>query len=81
MSKRRSFLKSATVLGAASLMPKTSWGNEFTPSIQPKIKPKKLKKGDTIGLVAPGYAIKPEVLEKALATLKDTGFNTYQTER
>lgn len=81
MSKRRTFIKSATVLGAATLLPNTGWGNEFTPSIQPKIKPKKLKKGDTIGLVAPGYAIKPEVLEKALATLKDMGFNTYHTER
>ncbi|RIV72341.1 S66 peptidase family protein [Flagellimonas aequoris] len=81
MSKRRTFIKSATVLGAATLLPNTGWGNELTPSTLSRIKPKKLKKGDTIGLVAPGYAIKPEVLEKALATLKEMGFKTYHTER
>ena len=81
MSKRRTFIKSATVLGAATLLPNTGWGSELTTSTLSRIKPKKLKKGDTIGLVAPGYAIKPEVLEKALATLKEMGFKTYHTER
>jgi len=81
MSKRRTFLKSATVLGATTLLPNTSWGNDSISFTLPKIKPRKLKKGDTIGLVAPGYAIKPEVLEKALATLKEMGFKPFHTNR
>ncbi len=68
-------------MGAATLLPNPSWGNNPTPFALPKIKPKKLKKGDTIGLVAPGYAIKPEVLERALATLKEMGFKTFHTDR
>tara|TARA_R110000868_G_scaffold14075_17_gene65846 strand:+ start:22081 stop:23067 length:987 start_codon:yes stop_codon:yes gene_type:complete len=45
------------------------------------IKPKKLKKGNTIGLIAPGYAIKEEVLEKAKETLREMGFIPYHTHR
>ncbi|WP_318344661.1 S66 peptidase family protein [Flagellimonas baculiformis] len=81
MSKRRSFLKSVTALGATALLPQTGWGNEQRSVPNPIIKPKKLKKGDTIGLVAPGYAIKPEVLQKALDTLEEMGFKTFHTSR
>lgn len=81
MSKRRSFLKSVTALGATTLLPQSGWANG--PQSTPKtiIKPKKLKKGDTIGLVAPGYAIKPETLQKALDTLEKMGFKTFHTDR
>src|SRR5690606_16981914 len=81
MSKRRNFLKSVTVLGATTLLPQTGWGNEPQSIAHPIIKPKKLKKGDTIGLVAPGYAIKPEVLQRALQTLEKMGFKTFHTQR
>lgn len=39
------------------------------------IKPKKLNIGDTIGIIAPSYEMKPEYLEKPVQTLKDMGFN------
>lgn len=81
MSKRRSFLKSATALGAATLFHQTSWGNEPISSPKPKIKPNKLKPGDTIGLVAPGFAIKPEKLYLAMEALGKMGFKTYHTDR
>ncbi len=81
MSKRRSFLKSVTALGATALLHQTGWGNEQQSIPNPIIKPKKLKKGDTIGLVAPGYAIKPEILQKALDTLEEMGFKTFHTSR
>ncbi len=81
MSKRRSFLKSVTALSATTLLPQSGWANKQQSVPKPKIKPKKLKKGDTIGLVAPGYAIKPEVLERALETLDKMGFKTYHTQR
>jgi len=79
MSKRRSFLKSATVLGAATLLHQTSWGNESF--AKTKVKPKKLSPGDTIGLVAPGFAIKLEELYLAVDTLEKMGFKTFYTDR
>ena len=82
MSKRRNFLKSVTAIGAASLLPQTSWGSEPKPStVLPKIKPKKLKIGDTIGLVAPGFAVKSEALYLTLEVLQKMGFKTYHTDR
>lgn len=81
MGKRRNFLKSVTALGAVSLIPTQTWATEPASGLKPKIKPKKLQKGDTIGLVAPGYAIKPEVLERALNALHKMGFKTYHTQR
>lgn len=81
MSKRRSFLKSATALGAATLLHQTTWGNQPFSDPKPKIKPKKLKLGDTIGLVAPGFAIEQEALYLALDTLQKMGFKTYHTDR
>ena len=41
----------------------------------------RLKKGDTIGLIAPGYAVKKETLEEAKNTLVNMGFVPYHTER
>ncbi|MDF0708711.1 S66 peptidase family protein [Flagellimonas okinawensis] len=81
MSKRRSFLKSATVLGAATLLHQTSWGNQPLAQLNTKIKPKKLNPGDTIGLVAPGFAIAEEKLYLAVDTLEKMGFKTYYTDR
>lgn len=68
-------------MGAAVLIPQTGWGNlpKYLP--QPLVKPKRLKPGDTIGLVAPGFAVKPEVLQKALETLVKMGFKTHHTPR
>ena len=82
MSKRRSFLKSATALGAATLLHQTSWGQQpLIPEPKSKIKPNKLRLGDTIGLVAPGFAIAEEALYLAVDTLKKMGFETHYTER
>ncbi|KKN06610.1 hypothetical protein LCGC14_1075500 [marine sediment metagenome] len=43
--------------------------------------PKHLKKGDTIGLIAPGYAVKPNVLSDAKKALREMGFKPYHTQR
>ncbi len=45
------------------------------------IKPPKLKKGDTIGLITPASAIKKEQLIQTKATLKKLGFKSYHTHR
>lgn len=63
-------------------MSQTSVARAIDPSAdRPLIRPKRLKKGDTIGLIAPGYAIKPEILEEAINTLHALGFKTYHTDR
>ena len=69
------------MLGAATLLHQTSWGNKSISFSEPKTKPKKLKPGDTIGLVAPGFAVKPEALYLAEDTLHKMGFKTHYTER
>lgn len=81
MFKRRQFLNSALGFTALGLFPITIYAQ--TPSVRPStnILPKRLKKGDTIGLIAPGYAVKKETLEDAKNTLVSMGFVPYHTER
>ena len=82
MLKRRTFLGNAIGISALSLTPFTLWPNSLTTAqTTNKILPKRLKKGDTIGLVAPGYAIKEEVLEHAKEVLISMGFVPYHTDR
>lgn len=82
MTKRRHFLQSSIALGATTLLPLTAIGNtNKLDDNLPKIKPKKLKKGATIGVIAPGYAVKKEVLETGLAALKNMGFIPVHTQR
>lgn len=74
-------MASALGLAATALIPQI--GSAHTPpiGIPERILPKRLKKGDTIGLIAPGYAVKPKVLEEAKTALKAMGFKPYHTER
>lgn len=48
--------------------------------IKKRIKPNRLKKGDTIGLVAPGSSVTEEKLEKAIKNLENLGFNVHHTK-
>jgi len=82
MKKRRQFFKTALGAGMATLIPSTIFANpQENNSIPTSIKPKALKKGDTIGLIAPGFAVKPEVLIEAKETLKKMGFIPFHTDR
>ncbi len=81
MLNRRSFVNLAALFSATSVL------SHFQPYQIPsnkseiRILPKRLKKGDTIGLIAPGYAAKLEVLQKTIQILKSLGFKTYHTNR
>lgn len=82
MKKRRQFLKNAAGVGMACMAPSFLIGQ--SPSMEKSISPvkaKALKKGDTIGLIAPGFAIAPEVLEQAKETLVKMGFIPFHTDR
>ena len=53
-------------------------GTAIDPTVQkPKILPKRLKKGDLIGLVTPGSPIKKEQLDETIVKLENLGFRTY----
>ncbi len=39
------------------------------------IKPQKLNKGDTIGIIAPSYALKPDDIQNSIQKLQELGFN------
>ena len=65
MNQRRKFIGTALTATAAGLFTaKATAQNLISPSATATIKPKRLKKGDTIGLIAPGYAISTDSLEK-----------------
>ncbi|MCG2462438.1 LD-carboxypeptidase [Flavobacteriaceae bacterium F89] len=81
MAKRRQFLNAALGSIAIGLFPNIFYGQKSRTGTAPKIIPKRLKKGDTIGLIAPGYAVKRETLEEAKSTLVRMGFVPYHTER
>lgn len=80
--KRRTFVNLAAGAGLASLLPSSLNGqtnnNVFR---QGKIKPKQLQKGDTIALIAPGYALAKNKLEQSIKNLKALGFKPYYTNR
>lgn len=82
MKSRRQFCTNIFGISAASLFPFSGMAHTFeTPHDLITLKPKKLKKGDTIGLIAPASAIKSDVLERAKETLKSMGFNPFHTDR
>lgn len=81
--ERRSFLTGTAVAAAAALvLPSAMYAAEPTPSAHPAahrriLKPKALKPGDTIGIIAPASnAEKPADLEEAKTTLEALGFKT-----
>lgn len=72
--KRKNFIKSISLASAAAFIPSGEIANADTAGPLRKIKPKKLKTGDTIGLVAPGSYISEEELQDSINNLKSLGF-------
>ncbi|SHJ28031.1 S66 peptidase family protein [Pseudozobellia thermophila] len=82
MNSRRKFITGAMGATGALFMSQTGFSQAVNNRTdRPVIRPKRLKKGDTIGLIAPGYAIRRDILEEAIGTLHSLGFKTYHTER
>ncbi|MGB3152854.1 MAG: LD-carboxypeptidase [Maribacter sp.] len=78
MQSRRHFFNGIFGLSLSTLFPIPSFSN--TPH-QKRILPKALKKGDTIGLIAPGYMFPSRVLNETLETLKKMEYKPYYTPR
>ncbi len=81
MIKRRQFINLSALLSVSAVLPKTGPVVNHWALSSSKILPKRLKKGDTIGLIAPGYAVKPEVLKEMKDTLTNMGFIPFHTDR
>ncbi len=82
MTKRRDFIKKSTASTLAIAMP-VGFNKNLAYSKKPKeiIRPKRLKKGDVIGLIAPGYSITQEMLENSINAIEAMGMEPYYTKR
>lgn len=82
MITRRSFIKGAGALTALSLAPKqgTALGLSGYKEYTMRILPKRLKPGDTIGLITPSGPITKEQLNSTVSGLRKLGFDTYYEE-
>lgn len=74
-------MAAALGLTATVLAPQQNWAQTILTQNSERILPKRLKKGDTIGLIAPGYSVKPNVLDDAKKALRAMGFKPYHTDR
>lgn len=70
--KRRNFISAVGAVSASLLLPQK---NVFAESSPKTIKPKRLKSGDTIGLVSPGGFITEEQLEESKTNIYSLGFS------
>ena len=70
---RRNFVKKTVVASAVSFLT-LSATQAKAPDDQQIIKPKALKKGDTIGLITPGSAVTRQAFEKAVENIESLGF-------
>ena len=81
MISRKNFIKSAGLLSAAAIIPSMSViaqnDNSIEKPILSKIKPPRLKKGDTIGLVTPAGIITEKQLNSTIAKVEELGFKAY----
>ncbi|MCX2680231.1 LD-carboxypeptidase [Galbibacter sp. EGI 63066] len=86
---RRKFIGRGIQASAISILPASAMG--FSPSTLKNhqiknneddiILPKQLKKGDTVGLIAPGYELSQTALNKAIERVEKMGFKSYHTSR
>lgn len=80
MLNRRKFIISSTATAAGlALLPFSNSIAQFSHSKTRTI-PKRLEKGDVIGLITPGGPITKEQLDECIQQLEDLGFKTYYEE-
>ncbi|MFD0798284.1 LD-carboxypeptidase [Maribacter chungangensis] len=79
---RRNFFTGILGITCAPFLYSFGYKRKKQPAIaQKKILPKALKKGATIGLIAPGYSFSSSTLKLAKKGLKQMGYKTYHTKR
>jgi len=81
--KRRAFIRNSTLLTGVAALSGTSniYGNPNNKiSLPTKIKPSRLRKGDTVGLITPAGYISPKQLDEAIENIESLGFKPYFTK-
>ncbi len=76
---RRTFIRSTSLLSLLLLQ-----GNKFGFQNTTKneiIKPKKIKKGDTVGIISPAGHMRQELLDETIENLDKLGLKSYYTDR
>ena len=76
--KRKDFIKTTAAAGLFTTLPYSSIGRNLTDT--ETIKPKRLKKGDTVGLISPGGFIKETELNESIANIENLGFKVVPGE-
>lgn len=78
---RRKFILTSSILASVSMLRgQLSSTNSSKVRFPEIIKPKKLTKGDTIGLIAPGSAISRKSFEKSLSNIDSLGFKAQYSD-
>ena len=79
MLNRKTFIKSIAMLGGLALFPRVnSFSQTHSKKLSfDKIVPKRLKKGDIIGLVTPAGVITKEQLKSTIENVENLGFKAY----
>jgi muramoyltetrapeptide carboxypeptidase len=78
---RRNFIKTGAIISAYPVVSQLAAARENFPNTETeKIKPPRLKRGDTIGLIAPGSYIDESELRESVENIEDLGFKTYYTD-
>ena len=81
--KRRSFIRNTSLLTGAATIASMNSINGNTPNkiaAPAKIKAPRLRKGDTVGLIAPAGYISDENLEEAIENIEALGLKPYFTK-
>jgi len=76
MIKRRHFLSGLLSISATTLLASTTKTTKIT---KKTLYPKRLEKGQTIGLIAPGFAVSQEKMTQMVFFLEQSGFKVFQT--
>lgn len=80
--KRRNFIKTLSavpLLNQVELFSQSEHTKSPLPDV--KIRPERLKKGDTIGLVTPGSYIRKDELEESIENISNLGFKVVYTDK
>ncbi len=77
ISRKQFITNTALIAGFSLIQGKDAWAENKTAKTMKKIYPKRIKKGNTIGLVTPAGVITQEQLDETIQQLNDLGLKSY----
>ena len=79
--KRSDFLKNISAVTFAAALPSYALDSKINSTPAKIIKPKRLKKGDVIGIVTPGSYITKEELNDSIKNIEELGFKSVYSDK